>query len=209
MNVVARVTHAQPVAFPFFQMKGCGCDLLLHGIRNSIDRPTIKTLFGGIVFRERHIEGVVGSGSRRTNFAETRVIPAKRLGWQPSGFPLLARVFDDDAHAVIAIVVGQISHDPYARMIHLNNRRNPLRSSKPEHRHLRGSWDRIPVKSNYLEGVSGQRKASNLCRASVQNVKNNTLAPLHTHRLAVSKLPSVDGEISVSNLVAVRHAFPE
>lgn len=57
--------------------------------------------------------------------------------------------------------------------------------------------------------MSRQRETSNLRRASVENMKENMLAPFHPHRLAVPQHPAVDREIAVADLVAVRHAFSQ
>jgi hypothetical protein len=68
----------------------------------------------------------------------------------------VSRVLYDNAHAVTAIIVRKITHNPDARMIHLDNGRNTFRRSEPEHRHFRRRGHYIAVYRNDFEGVSWQ-----------------------------------------------------
>src|SRR6266436_4735018 len=92
-------------------------------------------------------------------------------------------------------------------MIHFHDGGDPFRSSYPQHRNFRRRWDCISVQRHDLERVPGQRKAPNLRRASIENVKQDTLASLHAHRFAMSQHSAVDREIAVADLVAVPQAF--
>src|SRR5690349_13123 len=93
-------------------------------------------MFGGIAFGKAHFDDVVRLGSSSIRFGESRVIPVEGLGWSPYGLAFLTRVFDNDSHAVAAIVIGQVSHDPHAGMIHLDDGRNAFRSPQPEHGYI-------------------------------------------------------------------------
>ena len=55
-----------------------------------------------------------------------RFAPARLAG--------LAGVFYDDAHAVTAVVIGQITHHPDPGMFHFDDGGDPLRGTQPEHR---------------------------------------------------------------------------
>ena len=57
--------------------------------------------------------------------------------------------------------------------------------------------------------MAGKREAANLGGTAVENVKQNALALLHAHRLAVTEHAAVDGEGIVADLVSVRHPFGE
>ena len=53
----------------------------------------------------------------------------------------------------------------------------------------------------------GKREAANLGGAAVQDVKQDTLAWFHPHRLAMTEHAPVDGEGFVADFVAMRHAL--
>ena len=66
--------------------------------------------------------------------------------------------------------------------------------------------DRIAVQRQDLEGVARERKAANLGRAAVDDVKQHALAGLHANRIAVAEHPAVDREGAVADFVPVGHA---
>ena len=49
------------------------------------------------------------------------VVPFEGMGREPLGFAFVSGVFDYDAHAVMAVVVGEVAHDPDAGVVHLND----------------------------------------------------------------------------------------
>ena len=131
------------------------------------------------------------------------------LGRRPDRLAFLTGILDDNAHAVAAIIIRQVAHDPYAGMVHRHHRRNALRRSQPKHGNVSRIRHPIAVERDDLERMSRQRKAANLGRAPIQNVEEHALALLHPNRLTVAEHPSVDGEITIPDLISVRHAFGE
>ena len=63
-----------------------------------------------------------------------------RLGGRdPFGLAVAAAILDNDSHAVLAIVIGEVAQNPNAGMIHLHDGRNALRRAQPKN----GNHDRI------------------------------------------------------------------
>src|SRR5579862_6959128 len=145
-----------------------------------VDRPDIKSVLGRVLLREGHGDGFVGCGRRPSGVGEASVVPMEWLGRRPDGLALLAGIFDDDAHAVSAIVVGEVANDPYSGMVHLNDSGDALRGSEPEHRNRGGMWHGIAVERDHFERMSRQRQAANFCRASIQNMKEDALTLLYS-----------------------------
>src|SRR5215467_4748980 len=75
MNVVARVTHVQAVAFPLFQMKARGNDSLRHRMGDTIDSPAIEALFRGVVLCKGHLKRLVRRCCIGVRFSETGIVP--------------------------------------------------------------------------------------------------------------------------------------
>ena len=67
-----------------------------------------------------------------------------------------ACVLDDNAHAVAAIIVVEIAHDPGARMIHFDDCRDALCCADPQDRNLCWIRHQIAVQRNDLKGVPRQ-----------------------------------------------------
>ncbi len=90
----------------------------------------------------------------------------------------MAGVFDDDAHAVMAVVVGEVAHDPDAGVIHFDDGGDALGGAEPEDGDGGGRGHRIAVERDDLEGVAGQREAANFGGAAVEDVEEDALALL-------------------------------
>src|SRR5207248_7294268 len=105
--------------------------------------------------------------SGRTGFCETRVVPAKGRWCDPFRLSAATSIFNDAAHAVPAIIIGEIAYDPDARMIHFHNGRDAFRRAQPQDGHLRWVRNRIAIERDDLERVTRQRKAANLGSASI------------------------------------------
>jgi len=121
MNVIARISHANAIAFAFLQVEsGSRCHLVSR-IGYAVDRPLIESFNRGVLLFEEHVKDLVGllraAGAR---IAEMRVVPFERLRWKPLRLAFVTGVLDHGAHAVMAIVVGKVSHDPNAGVVHLH-----------------------------------------------------------------------------------------
>src|ERR1700740_734122 len=103
-----------------------------HGVGNAIDRPSIESFLGGIVLGKGHVDRFIRRLAARTGFGETQVVPMTRNRLDPLSLALLPGIFDHDAHAVAAVIVVEISEDPDARMIHLDDSGDSLRCAQPQ-----------------------------------------------------------------------------
>ncbi len=101
----------------------------LHRKRLPVKSPTIKPVFGGVVLDDGRLDRLIRGRRRNIPLAKLRIIPVKRLRLQPLRFAIFAVVLNYDAHAMTAVVIGEIAHDPDAGMPHLDNRRDALGSS--------------------------------------------------------------------------------
>ncbi len=137
------------------------------------------------------------------------VVPFEGSGSEPLRLGFAAGVFDDDAHAVMAIVVVEVSHDPDAGMIHFDDGGEALGGSEPENGNADGLGERVAVHGDDGEGVAGKGEAANLGGAGVEDVEENALAGFHADGFAVAEHASVDGEGIVADFESVRQAAGE
>ncbi len=121
----------------------------------------------------------------------------------------MAGVFDDDAHAVMAVVVGEVAHDPDAGVVHLDDGGDAFGGAEPEDGDGGGSGDGVAVEGDDFEGVAEEREAADLGGAGVDDVEEDTLAGFDADGLAVAEHLAVDGEGGVADLVAVGHSAGE
>ncbi len=121
VDVVAGVAHADAVALALMEMKGWRGHHLMCGIGYAIDGPLIEAIECGVLFFEEHVEGFVGLRGGWVGIAEVGVVPLEGMGWEPLGLAFVACVLDYDAHAVVAVVVGEVAHDPDAGVVHLDD----------------------------------------------------------------------------------------
>src|SRR6516165_10329791 len=106
MDVVARVAHSDAVAAALAQTVGCSHLTARKGL--VVDGPEVEAARCGVLLAEGHFDGFVGlRRGGRVAGGETRVAPAERRGRGPNRLAAVSGVFDDDAHAVFAIVVGE------------------------------------------------------------------------------------------------------
>ena len=134
MDVVAGIAHAQPIALALAQMKHRLH--FVHRERHVVDAPFVEALVGGVVLGERHLDGFIRRLARRTRLSETRIIPFERSRLGPFRLSGFAGIFDHNAHAPGAVVIGKVAHHPYAGMVHLDHRRYTFGGPQPEHRYL-------------------------------------------------------------------------
>src|SRR5207244_5013918 len=122
---------------------------------------------------------------------------------KPVHFPGAPGALHNNAHAVAAIIIGEVSQNPDAWMSHMYNGRDSLCCAKPQHRHR--SWIRngIAVEGDNLEGVTRQRQAANLGGGCIEDVKKDAFALPDIDRLDVAEHPYADGAGSISYFVDV------
>src|SRR5579862_867484 len=131
VNVVARVAHVQAVPLSSFEVERSGNYRLSHRIGDAVDRPTIETFFGGVVFRKSHLKCIVGRRSACARLRKARIVPFERWRSDPRWFAGLSGVFDYDAHAMAAVVVIQVPQNPDAGMLHFHDGGNAFGCSEP------------------------------------------------------------------------------
>src|SRR5437762_11162364 len=100
-------------------MKYCWSSFIDHGKCVSINGPQIKALFSGILFLKCHLNRLVGGRSSCSRLSEPRIAPAEMRRRDPLRFAHASRIFNHDAHAMVAVIVGKISHGPDTWMIHV------------------------------------------------------------------------------------------
>src|SRR5438552_6553484 len=110
----------------------------------------------------------------------------KRRWCDPFRFARMASVFNDTAHAVLPVVIGEIAYDPDTRMIHFHNGGDTFSRAQPQDRHLRRVRNGIAIERDDLKRVARQCQAANLRSASIQNVKKDAFPLSHTNRLTVT-----------------------
>ena len=69
-----------------------------------------------------------------------------------------AGVFDSDAHAVMAVVVGEIAEDPDAGMIHFHDGGDALGGAEPQNGNAHGIGHEVSIESDDLERMAGQER---------------------------------------------------
>ncbi len=128
-----------------------------------------------------------GVGAAAPGFAEAGVAPTEGRRLEPEGFGGMAGVFDDDAHAVMAVVVGEVAHDPDAGVLHVDDGGDAFGGAEPEDGDGGGSGHRVSVERDDFEGVAGEREAADLGGAGVDDVEEDALAGFDADGLAVAE----------------------
>jgi hypothetical protein len=116
MNVVAGVAHSQSIPLALLQMECSRGYFVHHRISHAIHRPSVETFFSHIVFRECHLEGLVGCRCGRAGFRETCAVPFESRRSDPLHFSSAARVPHYNPHTVAAVIVREITENPHAWM---------------------------------------------------------------------------------------------
>lgn len=129
MDVVGGVAHVETVSFSFFEMEHRRHVRHVEG--DAVDGPTVESAVGGIVFGEKHVDDFVGLGCGLGVVAEDAVVPDIGLWRDPLGFAFVPPIFDYDAHAVAAVVVGEVAHGPYAGVLHFHDGADAFSSTDP------------------------------------------------------------------------------
>src|SRR5215469_869314 len=122
-----------------------------HGIRHAIDRPPVESCLGGVVLRKGHLKNFVGSGSGGASLRKARVVPPECRRSKPLWLSDSPGILHHCAHSVSAVIVVEVTKDPYARMIHVDYRRDSFRRSEPQYWHSRWVWHGIPIQCNNME----------------------------------------------------------
>src|SRR5438270_8079376 len=83
VDVITGIAHAYAISLALLQVKGSRSYFSCHGIRRAIDRPSIESFLGGVIFCERHLESFVWRLTRYTGFGETQIAPMIRSRLDP------------------------------------------------------------------------------------------------------------------------------
>src|SRR6516162_874834 len=202
MNIVTSIAEPEAIAATFVHCVGWTHGLHREGL--AVEQPIVKSAARTVVFDNCHVESFVGRCRYGAGLAENGIIPTVPFRLAPLRLALGVRVFDHNAHAVASIVVGEITHDPHTRMVHLHNRRDTLRGAEPQYGHVRRRWHGIAVERNDPENMAGRGETADFTGTGVDNMKHNPIALFHSDRLAVPEHLAVDAEKIVADLVAFR-----
>ncbi len=93
---------------------------LLHREWRVVDRPLVEAVAHRVALGESQGDELIGLAGGAT--AEARVVPLGVGGFGPARRACRSRVFDHDAHPVLAVIVREVSQDPDPRTIHLDHR---------------------------------------------------------------------------------------
>src|SRR6185312_12784658 len=140
-----------------------------HVEGNTVDAPTVEPIIGGIVFGKEHIDNLIGLGHRLVIVTEDAIIPGIGFGGDPLRFAFVVRIFHDDTHAVAAVIVGEVAHDPYAGVVHLHDGAYPFGGSDPEQGYFRRARHRVTVEGDDFKGVAGKRETADLGSATIED----------------------------------------
>src|SRR5487761_1137752 len=160
VNIVTGVAQVKAVAFAFLQMNRGGSHRAAR-ISHSVNGPLIEAFIGSIFLLDKHGNSFIGSLGGGTLFRKPRIAPTKGRRSDPLRLASAAGVLDDDAHAVSAIIVGEIAERPDAWMAHLDDGRDALRRAQPEHRDRSGIRHGVSIERDNAERVARQGKAAN------------------------------------------------
>src|SRR6185312_6560335 len=120
-----------------------------------------------VVLGKGHFNYLIGLRHMAVLFSENRIVPKIGPGFYPLGLSFLPGILDDRTHPVSTIVVGQVAHNPYTRVLHLDNCRNALGGANPQHWRLGLCWDREAIHRDHFKGMTRQCKASDLRTAAI------------------------------------------
>src|SRR5579883_1243190 len=124
MDVVARVAEFEAITAAL--MHGIHGPHVVHREGFVVKQPSVEAVEGAIVLYDRKFHCFIRRSRRSSRLAEYRVVP---LVWLRPAPPRLApgiRIFDDNSHAMVAVIVVKIAHDPHAGMVHFDDGRNPF-----------------------------------------------------------------------------------
>ena len=116
MSVISLIVEHQAIALTFLQpMRLC---LLIEA--RAIDRPPVEAPGAAVDFPEDQRNRFVGLWDG-AGLAEERVIPRLLLRLHPARRTSAVGVLDDDAHAILAVIVHWRTQNPDAGVLHLND----------------------------------------------------------------------------------------
>src|SRR6185437_4940034 len=157
-----------------------------HREGGAIDGPFVEAVQRRIVLGKRHLESLVRRGGRLL-LAENRVVPAIAGRLYPFRLAGAPGIFDHNAHALAAVVVGHISQHPYTGVLHFHDSRDTLGGPEPEHRHFDRLRHRIAVERHDLETMTRHCEAADFRGAAVDDMKQHAFALLDADRLAMAE----------------------
>ena len=114
------------------------------------------------------------------------------FGASDCALPCIAGVFNHDAHPTTAVVVGKVAHHRDAGIIYFDDGRIcwPSRARPVTRTGFGSGFPSIATTSSCVP----EAQDSNLGSAAIEHVKQDAFTLLHSHRLAMSQLMSVDRE---------------
>src|SRR5581483_9990930 len=207
MDVIAGIAHVNAITLALLQMERSRSWFSRHGICHAVDCPAIKPMLGRVLFFKEHFKGLIRGCGIRVRLGKAEIVPPGMRRRDPLCLARSPGILYDDSHTVIAVIIGSVAHDPYARMVHLHNCRNPFCSAQPQHRNAYGIRYGIAIQGNHVKGMSGQRQTANLSGASIQNMEEDPLALLYANRLSMMQLLAVNRERVVAHLKSMLRAF--
>src|SRR5215475_550401 len=168
----------------------------------AIERPAIVAAAAARHLLEQELETFVrgGHGSLR---AEDGVVPGRIGRRRPLRLPVLVGVFDDDAEALIAVLVVDGTENPYTGPLHFHDRIDALRRGEEQRVDAALRWHRIPIEGDHGETMPWKRERYVLGRTGIEQPKQRALAFTYADRLAVSEHPVVERSRCVQHLEAV------
>src|SRR5690349_21496777 len=107
MYVVAGVAKFEPVALALMHGELRGHSL--HGEGLAVESPLVKSVQRTVMLDDEHFDRFVRRSGSCPRFGEDRVVPTVRLWLGPLRLAAASGVFDDDAHAVAAVVIREVA----------------------------------------------------------------------------------------------------
>jgi hypothetical protein len=87
--------------------------------------------------------------------------------------PLAIGVFDDNAHALAAVLVVGVTEHADARPLHFDNCRDALAIAEPQHRHLGLTRDGVAIQRHHLEYMLRQSEAADFLALALRTCTSN------------------------------------
>src|SRR5215469_5060666 len=159
VNVVARISHSNPISLALLKVKGRWCWFSSHRICRTVNRPAIEALLCGVFLRKGHLDCLVSLGSRRTGLGETRVAPPELRRSSPLWLPSASGILHNDSHSMPAIPIIKIAEKPHPRLRHVHQRGNALRCTDPQNRNRCRIRNQVSIKCENLKRMPRQSQA--------------------------------------------------
>jgi len=80
-------------------------------------------------------------------------------------------VFNDGAHPVVAVIIGQIAQHPFARTGHVEDCRDPFGRAEPQHRHRDRFGYGVAVEGHDGKHMPGKCEAAIFAGTGVEHMQ--------------------------------------